>query len=63
MPPQLRMFMRTTFMPARQALLPVPITYCESLEPSRPCTMISVMAPARSVCQWQWHSTCTSGST
>ena len=27
MPPQLRMFMRTTFIPASHALLPVPITY------------------------------------
>jgi hypothetical protein len=26
-PPQLRMFMRTTFMPAANALLAVPITY------------------------------------
>ena len=43
-PPQLRMFMRTTFMPASHALLPVPITYCESLEPSRPCTTTSVIA-------------------
>src|SRR5260370_1375163 len=36
------MFMRTTFMPAFHALPPVPITYCERLEPSRPCTMMTV---------------------
>ena len=42
MPPQPRMFIRTTFQPRAQARLPVPITYCELLEPSRPCTIISV---------------------
>ncbi len=31
-----------------QARLPVPITYCELLEPSRPCTMISVSRFCRS---------------
>ncbi len=51
MPPQLRMFIRTTFMPARHALLPVPITYCDSVEPSNPCTMITVVEFARSGCQ------------
>ena len=59
MPPQLRMFMRMMFAPACQSLLALPMTYCESDEPSRPCTMMTVGREARTStgCQWQWQRT------
>ena len=44
MPPQLRWFMRTTFMPAAKPLRAIPSMYCDSLDPSSPCTTISVSA-------------------
>ena len=42
MPPQLRWFMRTTFMPAAMPFAAIPSMYCDSLEPSRPCTIMTV---------------------
>src|SRR5947207_2707080 len=63
MPPQLRMFMRTTFIPAANALLPTPTIYCESLEPSRPCSTMMVAASAAFGCQCEWQSTETPRST
>ena len=44
MPPQLRWFMRTTFMPAAKPFRAIPSMYCDSLDPSSPCTTISVSA-------------------
>ena len=61
MPPQLRWFMRTTFMPAARPFAAMPSMYWDSLEPSRPCTMITVRALSRSVCQWQWHKHLNAG--
>ena len=53
------MFMRTMLQPARQSLFELPTTYCESDEPSSPCTMMAVGRAARtsSGCQWQWQRT------
>ena len=42
MPPQLRWFMRTTFIPAASPLRATPSMYCESDDPSSPCTTINV---------------------
>ena len=49
-PPQLRMFMRTTLHPAAQALAELPMTYCESEEPSSPWTSTTVSTLAAHAC-------------
>src|SRR5689334_18350466 len=57
------MFILTTFIPASHALVALPSTYCDKLEPSSPWTIITVALRSASACQWQWHSTCVSAST
>jgi len=38
-------------MPAAKAFRVIPSMYCDSLDPSSPCTMINVNALLRSACQ------------
>jgi len=58
-PPQLRMFMRTTLNPAANARAVLPSTYCELDEPSSPWMMTTVRRSLRTSagCQWQWQRT------
>ena len=44
MPPQLRWFISTTFIPASKPLRATPSMYSDSVDPSRPCTAIKVNA-------------------
>src|SRR5205085_10192878 len=39
-----------------QALFPTPTMYCESLEPSSPCSTTMVAASAAFSCQCEWQS-------
>src|ERR1700744_5300844 len=55
-PPQLRMFMRMTLQPALQNLLALPMTYCDSEEPSRPWRMSTVGRAERTAEGCQRHS-------
>src|SRR5271157_2533169 len=65
MPPRLRWFMRTTFMPAANAFWATPLMYRESLDPSSPWTTITVSAQARSssCCQRHQQRTLIAGAT